>query len=92
MNICFLSGWITDVYKFKFIYNSKINHKCIITAKFELEDGQVIELITFDEMIDEVISNKFKFVHIYAKFVEKCRIQIIDIFGDTYQNYQRNLG
>lgn len=79
MNICFLSGVITDVYKFKFIYNENIKHKCIVNVKLKMDNNYEFELIAFDEMIEEVIRNKFKSVHICAKFVEKCRIEIVDM-------------
>ncbi|MBO5005684.1 MAG: hypothetical protein J6D03_10815 [Clostridia bacterium] len=83
MNICFLAGIITDVYEFKFIYNENISHKCIIKFKIRLpEDSQKFELIAFDEMAEEVIKNKFKFVHICAKFVEKYNIEVTDIYGE----------
>ncbi len=79
MNICFFSGVITDVYKFKFIYNQNIKYKCIANVKLKIDENHEFELIAFDEMIEKVIKDKFKYVHICAKFVEKCRIQIIDI-------------
>ena len=79
MNICFFSGVITDVYKFKFIYNQSIKYKCIVNVKLQMGKYHELELIAFDEMIEKVVKNKFKHVHICAKFVENCRIQITDI-------------
>ncbi len=79
MNLCFLSGIITDVYRFKFIYNENIRYKCMACVKLKLNKNQEFELVAFDEMIEKVISNKFKYVHICAKFVENCRIMIEDV-------------
>ena len=80
MNECFFAGKIIDIYKFKFIYNKKINHKCVINFKLQLLDNQLIELIAFDELVDEVIANKFKFVYIYAEIIDDMNTRIKEIF------------
>lgn len=82
MNRCFLAGWIEDIYKFKFIYNKNIKHKCIANFKLKLLDKQEIEVIAFDELIETVIINKFKFVYIYAKFARNMNIELIEMYTE----------
>ena len=77
-----MAGTITEIYKFKFIYNENISHKCMVTFKIKVSNKEEFELIAFDEMVEKVIKNKFKFVYLCAKFVEKCRIKVIEIYGE----------
>lgn len=82
MNECFFLGKIVDIYNFKFIYNKTFKYKCIVKFKLELLNTEYIEILAFDELIDKVLINKFKFVYIHAELIENMNIRLKEIYEE----------
>lgn len=64
MNIGFFIGTIANIDKFKFIYGDNLKHKSMIEILVNINESNLIKFRGYDDIADNILRNKYKFVFI----------------------------
>lgn len=79
MNEGYFLGQVIDIGKFKFIYGKDLRHKAMIEITVKLVDKEILIFRGYDDIADDILKNKFKFVYILGQLRTTGYIEIKEI-------------
>ena len=95
MNIVFFLGKEIEKGKFKFIIDKKVRHKSKYTFKFELIDGNIVDMIAYDEVADYIVQNRPEYMLIRGNLKNeeenKIEVEINGVQGFNYDFHKYEL-